>query len=330
MHAAGHRGIGTYGVGTIADMVQRMITKQVAYGRTRFSVETLQAAKRVLTEVVVPLYRAQMFENAAARAARKKQDNEFASDSEIDVPSDLIVFDDMAVGVDSENWTFDSADEFLAAIRKRLRTYAVGIKVNSKYRTLPESWNFAYYGGVYVDQTGGTSTVSISLTARALVERVSAVFESALIDDALRDAEPASAKPRVFIGHGGQSVQWSKLKDHLADHHGYDVVAFQSGARTGHTIRDILDEMLDESTFAILVMTAEDEQSDGTMRARQNVVHEAGLFQGRLGFSRAVILLESGTQNFSNLDGIQYIDFGKDNIREAFGDVIATLRREFP
>jgi hypothetical protein len=33
---------------------------------------------------------------------------------------------------------------------------------------------------------------------------------------------------------------------------------------------------------------------------------------------------------FSNLDGIQHIKFSKNNIREAFGDVIATLRREFP
>jgi len=77
-------------------------------------------------------------------------------------------------------------------------------------------------------------------------------------------------------------------------------------------------------------MTGEDEQADGAFRARQNVVHEAGLFQGTLGFERVAILLEEGVTPFSNLDGIQYIPFAPGRIRETYGDVLATLRREFP
>ncbi|QNL13341.1 CMP/hydroxymethyl hydrolase [Microcystis phage vB_MaeS-yong1] len=76
-------------------------------------------------------------------------------------------------------------------------------------------------------------------------------------------------------------------------------------------------------------MTAEDEMADGTVRARQNVIHEAGLFQGRLGFTRAIVLREHGTETFSNIDGIQRIEFSKENIRETFGEVLATIRREF-
>jgi predicted nucleotide-binding protein len=45
--------------------------------------------------------------------------------------------------------------------------------------------------------------------------------------------------------------------------------------------------MLDQARFAFLVMTAEDEQADGNHHARMNVIHEVGLFQGRLGFERA-------------------------------------------
>jgi predicted nucleotide-binding protein len=77
-------------------------------------------------------------------------------------------------------------------------------------------------------------------------------------------------------------------------------------------------------------MTAEDETVDGELRARQNVVHELGLFQGKLGFSRAIALLEEGADDFSNLHGIQQIRFSRDNIKETFGDVLAVLRREFP
>ena len=87
--------------------------------------------------------------------------------------------------------------------------------------------------------------------------------------------------------------------------------------------------MLSKTSFAILVLTGEDKMPEGSFRARQNVVHEAGLFQGRLGFNRAIILLEAGTEEFSNVQGIEQIRFGKGNINETFGDVLATLRREF-
>ena len=59
------------------------------------------------------------------------------------------------------------------------------------------------------------------------------------------------------------------------------------------------------------------------------MIHEAGLFQGGLGFNRAIFLLEEGTDEFSNIQGIEQIRFGKKNIKETFGEVLATLRREF-
>lgn len=87
--------------------------------------------------------------------------------------------------------------------------------------------------------------------------------------------------------------------------------------------------MANKSSFAILVMTGEDEDKDGKLKARPNVIHEIGLFQGRLGFSRAIVLLEDETEEFSNLFGIQQLRFSKGNIKEVFGDVLATLKREF-
>jgi len=67
----------------------------------------------------------------------------------------------------------------------------------------------------------------------------------------------------------------------------------------------------------------------GEFRARQNVVHETGLFQGKLGFSRAIVVVEEGVEVFSNLQGIDQIRYSKGNIKETFGAVLATLRREF-
>lgn len=59
-----------------------------------------------------------------------------------------------------------------------------------------------------------------------------------------------------------------------------------------------------------------------------NIVHEAGLFQGRLGFTRAIVLLEKGCEEFSNIQGLGQIRFSKDNIKEAFEGIRRVLERE--
>jgi predicted nucleotide-binding protein len=75
-------------------------------------------------------------------------------------------------------------------------------------------------------------------------------------------------------------------------------------------------------------LTGEDEQADGRLRARMNVIHEAGLFQGRLGFTRAIVLLEQGCEEFSNIHGLGQIRFPKGNIKAAFDEVRQILERE--
>jgi predicted nucleotide-binding protein len=76
-------------------------------------------------------------------------------------------------------------------------------------------------------------------------------------------------------------------------------------------------------------MTAENEDMDNVLHARENVIHEIGLFQGKPGTERAILLLEKGCIPFSNLAGVQYVAFSKGNIKEAFGEILATIRREF-
>ena len=59
-----------------------------------------------------------------------------------------------------------------------------------------------------------------------------------------------------------------------------------------------------------------------------NVIHEAGLFQGNLGFDKAILLLEEGCQEFSNIQGLGQIRFPKGNIKASFEDVRRVLERE--
>lgn len=121
----------------------------------------------------------------------------------------------------------------------------------------------------------------------------------------------------VFIGHG-HSTEWLKLAQFLKERLGLRVIEFESIPSAGKTITDRLKEMLDQSSFAFLVMTAEEPHSDGRTHARENVIHEIGLFQGRLGFERAIVLLESGCNEFSNMTGLIQIRFPHDDIDAVF------------
>lgn len=60
----------------------------------------------------------------------------------------------------------------------------------------------------------------------------------------------------------------------------------------------------------------------------KNVVHEAGLFQGRLGFTRAIVVLEEGCAEFSNIQGLGQIRFPVGQIGAAFEEVRRVIERE--
>jgi predicted nucleotide-binding protein len=130
------------------------------------------------------------------------------------------------------------------------------------------------------------------------------------------------------VGHG-RSDAWRDLKDHLSDKHAYNVTAFETAPRGGRHVADILEDLEEDASFAIMVMTGENKSDAGTLHARENVIHETGLFQGVLGLQKVLVLLEDGCEEFSNRAGVQYIPFKKGNIKESFGEVLATIKREF-
>jgi hypothetical protein len=142
-----------------------------------------------------------------------------------------------------------------------------------------------------------------------------------------RQAKAERIGTNVFIGHG-RSKEWKDLKDFISERMRLPWDEFNRIPVAGipNTVR--LSTMLDAAAIAFLVMTAEDEKADGKMQARMNVVHEAGLFQGRLGFSRAIVMLEEGCEAFSNIEGLGQIRFPKNNIKAAFHDVQLVLERE--
>jgi predicted nucleotide-binding protein len=230
------------------------------------------------------------------------------------LPNDLLNKDpsDVQISLGNDTWTFNTIEEFFADYAKAdqyvLRDYTDSAK---------------YVFVINGDNDG--LTVTVKLSNRSDIESVFNVFEGNLSDNILK---PQKEVIKIFIGHG-HNTQWKDLKDHLQDEHGLQVQAYEIGPRAGYSVKEILGSMLKSSSFACLVLTGEDIDQEGQFHARENVIHELGLFQGRLGFNRAVACVEEGVTEFSNIKGIHQIRFRKGGIKETYGDILATLKREF-
>ena len=218
----------------------------------------------------------------------------------------------------TESWLYDTFEEFIAQLNFDFSLASVTV----------EHGELSVQVWMRRDSFSCYSTVTISSENRNSILRIANVLETYANECFVPEPPQEMPKPKIFIGHGN-SPQWRDLKDHLHEHHGYEVISYETGSRAGHTIRDVIEDMLDESSFAILVMTGEDPMEGGTMRARQNVIHEIGLFQGILGFTKAIVLKEDGTEEFSNINGVNQIRYTRGNIKETFGEVLAVLKREF-
>ncbi|MES2286282.1 MAG: nucleotide-binding protein [Bacteroidota bacterium] len=225
---------------------------------------------------------------------------------------------------DSESWQFDSQEEFFSEFRKDIKSadFKHQHKSNNK-GTAIFHFSFSKFFSEFV--------IWIELPERHQIEKVFEIFESSYSKYCIPEVElikNIESNVKIFIGHG-RNTQWKALKEHLQDKHGFNVICYETGARAGYTITEILEEMSSKASFALLVLTAEDQSADGQFHARENVIHETGLFQGKLGFKKAIVLLEDGCNEFSNISGVQQIRFPKNSIAQTFGDVLATVYREY-
>jgi len=103
---------------------------------------------------------------------------------------------------------------------------------------------------------------------------------------------------------------------------------FNRVSAAGVPTQQRLGQMMENCGFAFLVFTGEDSHTDKTKHARENVIDEAGLFQSRLGWQKAIILREKKCREFSNIVGLTQITFPKGKIEDSFEKVRGVLVRE--
>jgi len=139
----------------------------------------------------------------------------------------------------------------------------------------------------------------------------------------------AAARRRIFISHGHNELLRLRLKEFLTSRLGVEVMVLQEAPNRGLTIVEKLEEASERCCFAIILLTKDDEQPSGSSRARQNVIHELGFFQGKYGRERVVLLAERGVELFSNISGIVRVEFEKDHFEASFESIRLEIAPHF-
>jgi predicted nucleotide-binding protein len=124
------------------------------------------------------------------------------------------------------------------------------------------------------------------------------------------------APQRVFISHG-RSQHWRAVQDYIENDIGLETMELAQEANRGLTVIEKLFDRASHCDSAVIVMTGDDMAPDGP-RVRENVMHEIGLFQGKYGRQRVVLLHEEGVSIPTNLSGVVYIPFPKQGIEAGF------------
>ena len=106
----------------------------------------------------------------------------------------------------------------------------------------------------------------------------------------------------------------------------YSTIELAQQPNLGRTVLQKLNEESNKCRAAIIVMTGDDKFENEEVRARENVLHEVGFFQGKLGLEKVVVLHEEGVNIPSNIHGLVYIPFPKDTIEATFGALTRELK----
>jgi predicted nucleotide-binding protein len=159
-----------------------------------------------------------------------------------------------------------------------------------------------------------------------LIRDIDQIFEIRANSELRSPAQAAAAAPRrVFITHG-RSPDWREVQSYIERDLGYKTLELAQEPNIGTTVIEKLEANARQCDSAVIVMTGDDIDADGRSRARENVMHEIGFFQGRYRRARVCLLHEDGVSIPSNLSGAVYIPFPRGMVSASFHVLARELR----
>jgi len=153
------------------------------------------------------------------------------------------------------------------------------------------------------------------------------------IDDGIRDKKTGKLispvgktkfeVPKAFVSHGKESVALRKLEDFL---HNLGVIPLivKEQASLDKTVSDKVEYYLLQADFVIILATGDDE-FEGKLHPRQNVIHEIGLSQ-KSHPGKIIYLLEEKAEFPSNISPKVWERFKQRNMLNAFLCILRELR----
>lgn len=139
------------------------------------------------------------------------------------------------------------------------------------------------------------------------------------------DRRSRSRPMGIFISHG-TNPEWFAVQRFIEQRFEAPVYSFESASLGGREISEVLGKYLERCSLSVCVLTAEDFTEDGKKFARQNVIHEVGLFQGQHGFDRVVLLVEEGCDFVPEAAASRAIGYPRNRITHALYRLAEVIR----
>jgi sugar/nucleoside kinase (ribokinase family)/predicted nucleotide-binding protein len=137
------------------------------------------------------------------------------------------------------------------------------------------------------------------------------------------DRRPA----RVFLVHEGKR-DWQAVRRFIVNECKLQVFELSLANVDENSLAEIMEEQLPRCSFAVCVLSTEASPGGVAENADQDLVHQAGILQGRYGFKRVAILAEESCKTFSNIAGLIHLDFPSGQVETTFFELERMFQRE--
>lgn len=142
-------------------------------------------------------------------------------------------------------------------------------------------------------------------------------------------AEDKMASKRIFLIHGQNEDRLLELEKLIAIDFGIESVILKDKPNSGaKTIIEKFELYANTCSYAIALFSPDDvvnSKGKQYFQARPNTIFELGWFCGKLGRDKIMLLLQDGTEIFSDFQGIIQIRF-KHKISEQFREIYKELK----